>query len=51
MCVILQLLAEGLCAKHDLELADFTPHTETQLEEGEEDREGETDTGDKISQT
>ena len=41
---VLQLLADGLCAKHDLELADFTPHMEEEGEgegKGEEEGEGE----------
>ena len=44
MCVCVcgcQLLAEGLCAKHGLELSDFTPHTESQPDEAEKVDEGE----------
>ncbi|CAI8025055.1 hypothetical protein GBAR_LOCUS14498 [Geodia barretti] len=41
-----QLLAEGLCAKHDLDLADFTPHADTQPEEEEEGGEEE---GEKLT--
>ena len=36
VCVCVQLLAEGLCAKHDLELSDFATHTETRPSEREE---------------
>ena len=47
MCVcVLQLLTEGMCAKHDLDLADFTPHADTQPEEEEEGGEEE---GEKLT--
>ena len=44
----MQLLADGRCTKHDLELADFTPHMELR-EEGEEEEEEEEEGGRKVS--
>ena len=45
MYMYLQLLAEGLCTKHDLQLADFTPHMELQEEEEGEGEGANNDTG------
>lgn len=35
----MQLLAEGLCAKHDLELSEYATHTEMVLDDREDGRE------------
>ena len=48
LCVV-QLLAEGLCVKHDLDLTDFTPHTETLPENEEGGEEGEREAEHEIA--
>ena len=48
LCVV-QLLAEGLCVKHDLDLTDFTPHTETLPENEEGGEEGEREAEHEIT--